>query len=696
MPLDKIRNALLPGRDGRGLLRFGYPAGLSWFLLSYAVLAIAIGWAYAAVRNSADYDRTLQSERDRLRGVAAALKTGTEAMFHDGVGAALGGANEVRAEGGIDTARGDFVVGTLQKQLTGGDYVRFLFLVDPSRFVITSRKAGSESPTSPAWLTVFEVPPTMDYWVGRPVPDPERADSLVIPVARRIVAGSTAPVWAGGLFSFDGFDTLYRQFREQVWTLGLVSLDGTVLVRSPKTDSREARVGMNIASQELFRRALAQGSSGVVEGIGPVSHRDAIYAYTTLDGYPVHVFAGQTRDAALVAWHDRRRNSMMATAGFSALVLVMTALLNHYMVSLRRREEHYRSLFNNATFGVLILEGGHFIDANRTAIRMFGLPSEDAVLGLTPWDLSPQLQPDGQRSEQLALRRIQTALTQGATSFEWLHRRMDTGEEFPAEIDLSSLHSGNSVLALSIVHDATARKRAEQELHVLSAELIRLQDDERRRIGRDLHDSTGQTLAALELGLAQLAHESGSLSSAGRELLAHCAGLATQCSTQIRTASYLLHPPLLDELGLLSALRWLADGFRQRSAIEVRLDLPDTMERLPPDDELALFRIAQEALTNVHRHADSPWAAIRLEVRPADVLLEIEDAGRGFSRLEAQSEAAGPSLGVGLAGMRERIRQIGGTFRVESSPSGTLLRATIARRARASAPASRNLPEAVT
>jgi len=669
--------ALSQHQDSRGLLRLGFPRSLNWVLLAYAVVVVAIGWAYAGSRIHADYERTLEAERNRLRGVTAALQTGTRAMLNDGVGAAVAGANELRSGGGLIRADRPEIIGTLQKQLAGGEYVRFLFLSDGEHFVLAGRNGASADRLLPAWLTVSRVPVSSGTWVGLPIADPERPGDLVIPVAQRVAWGEGLALWAGALFSFDGFNDLYRQSADSVAVIGLVSADGTVLVRAPKIDNRDAVAGRNVGSTDIFRRAIAQGNAGIVEGYGSTLKMQVIYAYDLLNGYPFYIVAGQSRDTALAPWRDRRQMTIAATAAFSALVLAMTALLNHSVRSLRRREHHYRTLFNNAQFSVFLLEGERFVDANRTAVRMFGLASERSAVGLTPWDLSPEHQPDGRRSDELARARIETALRDGGTTFEWLHKRADTEESFPAEVDLSSLSTGNTVLALAVVHDVTVRKRAEEDLRALSAELMRLQDEERRRIGRDLHDSTGQTLAALELGLSQLMHDPGSITGARRELLEHCARLATQCSTEIRTASYLLHPPLLDELGLLSALRWLADGFRQRSAIEVRLDLPETMERLPPDDELSLFRIAQEALTNVFRHAASPWAAIRLKVQSNSIMLEIEDAGRGMPRAHARTDSNGPPLGVGLAGMRERIRQIGGTFSVESTGAGTRVRTTI-------------------
>ncbi len=677
MPFRKSVAGRSKDRENRGLVRLVYPLSLNWILLAYAVVAVGIGWAYAASRSHADYEQTLEAERNKLRGVTAALQSGTSAMLNGGVGAAVAGANELQSEGGLIRASRAQIIETLQKQLTAGNYVRFLFLTDGTRFALASRDGASGGLLVPAWLTVAGVPGSKTAWVGSPIADPERPDDLVIPIAQRVAWGEGSTLWAGALFSFVGFDELYRQSSDQVAVLGLFATDGTILLREPKIGGRDASAGVNVGSNEVFRRALSQGH-GIVEGYGAVIKKQMIYAYDLVTGYPIYLAAGQSRDAALAPWRERRRMSMAATAAFSALVLAMTALLNHYILTLRRREHHYRTLFNNAQFSVFVLEGARFVEANRTAVRMFGLDDERSAAGLAPWDLSPEHQPDGRRSDELARERIATALREGATTFEWLHKRADTGESFPAEVDLSSLSAGSTVLALAVVHDVTLRKRAEQELRLLSAELMRLQDEERRRIGRDLHDSTGQTLAALELGLARLLHDTESSTGAVRERLEQCVHLATQCSAEIRTASYLLHPPLLDELGLLSALRWLADGFRDRSAIEVRLDLPEAMERLAPDRELCLFRIAQEALTNVHRHAASPWVAIRLRVQSDSVMLEIEDAGRGMPRgTGAENAVAARPVGVGLAGMRERIRQIGGTLSVESTHTGTRVRTTI-------------------
>ena len=651
----------------------GAPLALSWVLLAYAAVAVAAGSAFAALRIHDDYREAIQDERAGLLGVTAALTSATQAMLDHGMGAAVASASEVRAAGGLDRLPLAALGPALQRQLTGGSYVRSLFLADAGRFVLASRTGVLDRATAPSYLPGMNAQGAV--WVGSPMADPEDPSRWVVPIARRAQTGPSSNGWAGALISFAGLEQLHGRFGTVVSQQALVGFDGTVLA-----STRDQYTGRSIAQNALFRRSVTtQPHGGLVAGRGAFTGGTMVYAFYPLSGFPIHVIAGQSRDTVLAGWRVRRRQMIGATAGFSALVLILTAFLNHYMRALRTRERDYNTLVDSARFGVFLLEGDRFVDANRTAADMFGLASECAAIGLTPWQLSPERQPNGRPSEEFARERILAAARDGGITFEWLHKRVDTGETFPAEVDLSSLSTDGTTLALALVHDVTVRKRAEEELRRISAELLRLQDEERRRIGRDLHDSTGQSLAALEIDLSQLEQEASKLSDRGREQLERCVRLARQCSAEIRTASYLLHPPLLDELGLSSALRWLADGLRARSGLEVRLHLPERLEGMAPEEELALFRVAQEALTNVHRHSSSPWVAIRLRGEPASVVLEIEDAGRGIpSGPPGDPESSGRFASVGVAGMRERIRQLAGTLTVESTAAGgTLVRACI-------------------
>ena len=228
------------------------------------------------------------------------------------------------------------------------------------------------------------------------------------------------------------------------------------------------------------------------------------------------------------------------------------------------------------------------------------------------------------------------------------------------------------------------RERSTRSLHELAGQLMKAEDDERRRIGRDLHDSTGQLLAVLEINMAMLSRAAGGLDARSQALLQECIAQTKQCANSIRTASYLLHPPLLDEMGLVSAVQWQLDGFRLRSGIQVEAKLPAGFVRLPPEDELSLFRVLQEALTNAHRHAGSTLIRVVLEQPPGAVILTISDNGKGIRPAALASfREGGAGLGVGLAGMRERLRQLGGQVEIESGSNGTVLRASLPSRERA-------------
>jgi PAS domain S-box-containing protein len=653
-------------------------------LITYALLLCAIAWSYAALSIRADLERTLDAERSRLRDVSLTIGAQIEAMLHDGIGAAVAAANELGAVEPLAGTSDARVSETLAHMLTGGDYVRSLFLASPNRYVRVGRSAARQEAASvPSWLAPALAERAQDTWVGAPMPDPDDPGTRVIPIAQRIGSNRDSPSWAGALFAFGLMDRLYRQFEPESG-VGIFRTDGMALLLR-LTAERFPGEGQSIGDSELFKRAMAGGESGVVEGPGPYRPILSIAAYTRVHGFPLLAAATRPRSVALAAWLGRRRATIWLTAVSSVLLVAMTVLLGYFVAAARRRERHYSTLFNNAAFSAFVLEGERFKDANRTTARMFGVTDPAALRGRTPWDVSPALQPDGKPSEERAREQIARALALGSNSFEWLHKRLDTGEPFPAEVDLSSLQAGGKTLTLAVVHDVTERQLADRgrehalrELHELAGELVGLQDEERRRIGRDLHDTTGQALAALEFKLERLAQRAEPLSEVQRALIAECLELAHQCSREIRTASYLLHPPLLDEIGLLSALRWLADGLRQRSAINVQLELPDATERLPREHELAIFRVAQEALTNVHRHSRSRSATLRLLEQDGAIVLEVEDAGRGFVGGSTSSMVEDASaLGVGLAGMRERMRQLGGTLTVRSGPEGTVVRASL-------------------
>ena len=213
-------------------------------------------------------------------------------------------------------------------------------------------------------------------------------------------------------------------------------------------------------------------------------------------------------------------------------------------------------------------------------------------------------------------------------------------------------------------------RQQRNELRTLANRLMHAQDDERRRIAMTLHETTSQDLAALKMLLAQLSRKGEHLSQAEREKVAEGISMTQRAMTGIRTVSYLLHPPSLDEAGLLSALRWYAAGFAERSGIRVDLDLPESMERLPLDTETVLFRIVQEALTNIHRHSGSATARIRLRHDDEVLVLEIEDQGHGIPKASLQQLTSGGG-GVGIAGMTWRVRQLGGRLDITSSDHGT-------------------------
>jgi PAS domain S-box-containing protein len=258
---------------------------------------------------------------------------------------------------------------------------------------------------------------------------------------------------------------------------------------------------------------------------------------------------------------------------------------------------------------------------------------------------------------------------------EAVERRQPTVHEFQFEEHqyrtriVPEYSAGGEVESvMSITEDFTVRLRAELELRKLTARLLNLQDDERRRIARELHDGTAQSISAISLNLSRLERVNINATSEMTRLLRDSQDLAEQSVAELRTLSYLLHPPILDHAGLVRALQLFVRGFSERTGINVDVAGVQDIGRLPADVETALFRIVQESLTNVRRHSGSNSAGIRLEKRDAEIKLQVSDRGHGMLQGLGDNE-----LGVGISGMRQRLSQLGGRLEIESNSGGTTI-----------------------
>lgn len=326
---------------------------------------------------------------------------------------------------------------------------------------------------------------------------------------------------------------------------------------------------------------------------------------------------------------------------------------------------------------------------NRGAERLFGYTSEEAIGRNITLIIPPNRLPE----EATILERIGRA--ERIEHFETQRLRKD-GTLLDISLTISPLKdaAGRVIGASKVARDVSEKKAAEKALQQahdrleslveqrtasvrqLSLKLLAVQDEEHRSIARELHDSVGQQLASIKMSVDHLQHQE--LPNKYAETLAELSASLDQCMNETRTMSYLLHPPLIDELGFRAAAKWFIEGFAERSGIKVNLDVSSESGRLPRLVELPLFRILQASLSNVHRHAHSPSVDVRFAIHAGEAQLEVKDYGKGIDPgLLQQFNNSGGGSGIGLAGMRERLREMGGRLEVESDGNGTLIRAVI-------------------
>ncbi len=317
---------------------------------------------------------------------------------------------------------------------------------------------------------------------------------------------------------------------------------------------------------------------------------------------------------------------------------------------------------------------GVILSWNAGAERLFGYTAEEAI-GKPITLIIPA---DHLNEEPRIIERLRKG--ERVDHFETVRKRKDGGL-VNISLTISPLKddSGRVIGASKVARDVTDRKEAERARQnaEIASKLVQVQDAERRRIARELHDGVGQLMAAIAMNASRVFREKDRLSDDASRGVIENMSMIEQANSDIRTVSYLLHPPMLDEIGLSSAVSWFVEGFSQRSKITVTLLIEPDFGRLPQEQELALFRVVQECLTNIHRHSGSSTATVRLSRTAEEVTLEVSDNGTGIGEEVKKKIASGISAGVGMRGMQERIKLMRGRMVVDSSPSGTSVLVTL-------------------
>jgi PAS domain S-box-containing protein len=355
------------------------------------------------------------------------------------------------------------------------------------------------------------------------------------------------------------------------------------------------------------------------------------------------------------------------------------------------------TLSSISDFAYIFDREGRFVFVNQALLNLWGLPLDQAV-GKDFFEL--------QYPEELATRLQQQIRTvfetkQGLTDQTEYTSPTGAGGYYEYIFRPVFDRAGNVEFVAGSTRDITAHKTIEKELQIaqaeleervlertaelnraneslgnLSARLLQIRDEEGRRLARELHDSAGQMLAAIAMNLATVKSQAHKLDESAAKAIAESGSLIEQITSEIRTVSYLLHPPLLDELGLQSALSWCVEGFAERSKIQVKLEISSDFGRLSSETETAIFRVVQECLTNIHRHSGSKSALLRIGRENDKITVVVQDWGKGIPA-DKMSRANAQSLqGVGFRGMRERLRHLGGTLSLHSDINGTLVTAS--------------------
>jgi two-component system, NarL family, sensor histidine kinase UhpB len=654
------------------------PGLLKRGLLLYAAAILAASWSYGLWQIRVDRQLTLAASTNQLTMTASALASHVIAMLNDGVGAAVAGSNETNETDRAPQLPNDQVSAVLSRMLTGGDYVRALFIATPTRYVTAYRDNRETDVQRPAWLTeLFKA--TGPTWIGHPLRTEQGDARVLIPVAKRIADRHGEVAWAGTLLSVDSLDAMYRHLPTEYSTVSLITFGGVLLIRIPVVAGTN-RAGMSVEQYEAFRLYMKGPlQHATLDGPDPLSGKQRQFAAGQIEGYPFFAVASRNVEDSLIAWRARTRNSlimlMVASATLIGLTTVLHTVLQRRFEALRRSEERFQLAVNGTNDGIW----DWAIQSN----RIYYSPRYKQLLGNTTDDDFPpltemfwqQIHPDDLRHVQLAVDRhllhrdpydVEYRLQVHDSGYRWFRARAQAiwdqrGEAIRMAGSISDIHD-QKLAEQSLAQARAAELQAREEF---AQQLLLAQEQERQRLANELHDSVGQSLSLIK-NRVLLVLQQPNLPTAAAYHANALSELATEVIADVRTVAQNLRPLHIEELGITDALHTLLKKISESSGLLIDSRLENVDDVILDDDATHVYRIVQEAFNNILKHAYATQCRVTLERDVHCVRLYIHDNGIGFD------SSAGRTAGLGLASMLERVRMLSAVWKIAStSGNGT-------------------------
>lgn len=669
--------------------------------ITYAGLLLLIGWGYASWYVSRDYQRTVVLAGEQLRTVAASLGAQMEAMVGDGLGSAHSAFNDLRAIGPFAQVPAEEIVEQLRNEVTG-NYIRALFVGSGERTVVAGPGFSEEIRGVPAWLS--EPPGNMETTVSLPIPDPGNEQHNVIPVARGIEMENGEFGWVGMWFEVEPLIARYRSLDIERGYVSIVRADGHLLTGTAAPGRPAPRV-TDLRGTDVLERILAVPSEGahVLEGISELDRKRKLFAVAKAgDGLPLTLVVSREFRAVMAPWKRNTITVLWLALGSSVVLIVMTMLLYRFLDEINRREGQFLKLFENSLASILLLKGEEIVENNSQARHTFHIPEHETLHGRTLRDISADVQLDGTPTPEAIAKYQKQLSVEGGAVFEWLFKRVDSGELFEGEVNISSIHVADDVITLAMVRDISEQEAAKRELREVNQQLearvaqrtmeLQQANAQLAATNRALEEFTASASHDLRAPLSSISGQAGLLELAlgdqlgikGLERLARIQQAVKRASDVIDgllSLSRITRQELSTQTVNLSELAQAVIDELCESAGGRDVEVYIRPEMLVHADRGLMTSLVANLIRNAWKYSgkrERVWIRFDQACRDGEVVYCVADRGAGFSmehatrlfqafrRLHAAEEFSG--IGLGLATVQRIITRYGGRIWAEAAP----------------------------